>query len=338
MQTPNHPRSEKGPNTGELGSRQPPDRTSAREMSRIDLDRDPDWDQERWVNILDRIEHRDPDVGLRFWGPPLWLEVTMVGPDSDRWPTISEQATTWDWQSDAPCVEATALADEGADDDRLLNVVSRYTIENLILNAVHEIGEWFRFDGQRVFPAHRPRAAAPSDRDDQGNGSVTLQVAFGGTPQRSDWSPSVSAPNQQRAGRLVGRLTEAAAASRFTYLPGTAISYDVAGPVIRRWSEPEPTASSRFAWSSSTLRAEGADGADLVALVSRDVHGALVSHEVDRICRAFHVDGSRRWNSAVSDSALGADHPRIEAHDMELLSTSINYLVASNAPDRRSSF
>ena len=92
---------------------------------------------------------------------------------------LSEQATAWDWQSSAPCVEVADLANEGADDDRLLAVVGRYTIENLILNAVHEIGEWFRFDGRRLYPAHNSGIAAPSDRDDQGNGAVTLRLEFG---------------------------------------------------------------------------------------------------------------------------------------------------------------
>ena len=62
-------------------------------MSPADLDPAPGRDQARWVRILDRIEHRQPDVGLRFWGLPLWLEVTMTGPDSDRWPAIRDQAT-----------------------------------------------------------------------------------------------------------------------------------------------------------------------------------------------------------------------------------------------------
>ena len=233
----------------------------------------------------------------------------MTGPDSDLWPTISEQTTAWDWQSSAPCVEVADLANEGADDDRLLAVVGRYTIENLILNAVHEIGEWFRFDGRRLFPAHNPGVAAPSDRDDQGNGAVTLQLEFGQAARRFGAAPAGPAPDQQRGRHLVRRLAEVAAPSRFTYLPGTTISYEAAGPVIRRWSDGEPTTAWRSTWSRSTLEAVDADGPEMVALVGRDVHRALVSHEADRICRAFHVDASRLWSLAVPEPTLGPTRP-----------------------------
>jgi hypothetical protein len=307
--------------------------TPAREMSRTDADPDPWWVEARWVKILDRIEHRQPDVGLRFWGPPLWLEVTMTGPDSDQWPTISEQATAWDWQSSVPCVEVAGLVHEGADDDRLLAVVGRYTIENLILNAVHEIGEWFRFDGRRCFPAHSSGASAPVDRDDQGNGAVTVRLEFGQAAHRSGAVPVRPTTDRQRVRQLVSRLAEAAAPSRFTYLPGTTLSYEVAGPVIQRWLNGEPTAPWRSTWSSSTLKAVGADGPDVVALVGRDVHSALVSHEADRICRAFHVDGRRPWNVAIPELALGTVPLDTEAHDAELLSILIDYAETSGSID-----
>jgi hypothetical protein len=304
-------------------------------MSGTDVGLDSGWAQARWVKILDRIEHRQLDVGLRFWGPPLWLEVTMTGPDSDLWPTISERATAWDWQSSAPCIEVAALTNAGADDARLLAVVSRYTIENLILNAVHEVGEWFRFDGQRLFPAHGSSAGALPDRDEQGNGTVTLRLQFGHEAHLARAVSARPAPGEHAGRDLVRRLAEAASASRFTYLPGTTISYETAGPVIRRWSDREPTSAWRSTWSSSTLEAAAADDAEVVALVARDVHRALVSHETDRICRAFHVDGTRPWTFGVPEAALGADPPDTHAHDAELLSISIDYADTSSAIDGR---
>jgi hypothetical protein len=257
----------------------------------------------------------------------------MIGPDSDQWPTVNEHATAWDWQSSVPCVEVAGLVDEGADDDRLLAVVGRYTIENLILNAVHEIGEWFRFDGRRSFPAHSSGASAPTDRDDQGNGAVTVRLEFGQAAHRSGGAPARPATDQQRGRQLVKRLAEAAAPSRFTYLPGTTISYEAAGPVIQRRMGGEPTTAWRSTWSSSTLDAVDADGPDVVALVGRDVHRALVWHEADRICRAFHIDGSRPWNVAVPESALGTVPLGTEAHDAELLTILIDYAETSGASD-----
>ena len=289
-----------------------------------DLDVDAGWNRARWVRILDRIEHRRVDVGLRFWGPPLWLEVTMVGPDSDLWPTVSKRPTAWDWQSNAPCVEALRLADEGADDDRLLAVVARYTIENLILNAVHEIGEWLRFDGERLFPAHRSGAAAPSGCDRQGNGAVELQVQFGAAAHRP-------VAGDQNGHPLLRRLADAAA-SRFTYLPGTTIVYDAAGPMIQRWSGGERTTAWRSTWSRATWEAARTEAPDLVALVGRDVHRAIVSHEADRICQAFHLDGSRPWRLAAPDAPLGAGPPDT-AEDAELLAISLDYADEPPSPD-----
>lgn len=39
------------------------------------------------------------------------------------------------------------IAEAGADDQVLLGAASRYGLENLLVNAVHEIGEWLRLDG-----------------------------------------------------------------------------------------------------------------------------------------------------------------------------------------------
>lgn len=289
---------------------------------------DPEWPQARWARILDRIDHRQSDVGLRFWGPPLWLEVTMTGPDSDLWPAVSEQASSWDWQSNSPCQDVAGLAEDGADDDDLLDAAARYTIENLILNAVHEIGEWLRFDGQRVYPAHRTGAADPSD---QGNGAVELHLAFAQATRRPPGARG-PAPSEGSSGHLLRRLNDVAAASRFTYLPGTTISYEAAGPAIHVWVGREPGLAWRSTWSTSTLDAAGANDTEALALIAQDIHRALVWHEADRICRAFHVDRRRCWRLAVAEAAPGANPPDSEALDAGLLSVSISYADARAAP------
>lgn len=285
----------------------------------------PDWPQARWARILDRIEHRQANVGLRFWGPPLWLEVTMTGPDSDLWPANADDDRPWNWQSSTPCGEVADLASEGANDDRLLAAVARYTIENLILNAVHEIGEWLRFDGRRPFPAHTPTVGPPGESVDQGNGVVKLEVSFVRATDRFDASPLRPMPDELRGRRLVRRLGEVATAPRFTYLPVTTICYENAGPVIRRRAGGEAPAAWRSTWSSPTLDAAGGGGEDLLAMVTRDVHGALVSYEADRICRAFHVDGRRPWRLTGPPPPLGADPPDTGAPGSNPLSISITY-------------
>ena len=165
----------------------------------------PDWPVARWGRILDRVELRQAGLGLKFWGPPLWLEVTMTGPDSDRWPANPEGNDSWNWLSTETCSEAERLFDRGADDDQLVVAVGRYTVENLILNAVHEIGEWLRFDGQRVFPAHLSAEASATAADGQGNGSVQLTVTFR-PPLRP--TPAFRAQSRVRQWRDTGRLRE----------------------------------------------------------------------------------------------------------------------------------
>jgi hypothetical protein len=252
----------------------------------------------RWARVIDRMEHRRPDVGLRFRVPPLWLEVTMSGPDSDRWPRTDGPNREWNWQSSAACLEAMDLAAAGADDDRLLSVVSRYTVENLILNAVHEIGEWLRLDGRRLFPAHparpQPGDGSPAYEDVDGNGRVHVEFGFPPPPAAS--GSSVCLPSDAEPDLEDCRPGSLAAASRFTYLPGTSVSYGPGGPVV---TGPDgPTAAWHAAWSSAVRGGADAAGGSDLARIAEDVHRALVHYEADCVCRAFHVDGHRVWDVA----------------------------------------
>jgi hypothetical protein len=259
------------------------------------------WPLARWARVLDRIEHRRSDVGLRFWAPPVWLEVTMTGPDSDGWPRTVGPDRAWDWQSSEACVEAMEAAAAGASDDLVLSVVARYAVENLVLNAVHEIGEWFRFDGRRVFPAHPDNAQVGDGKvsdDLDGNGWVHLE--FGYPPAVPPARVAVSEPGHS----LRDRVTGIVAAPRFTYLPGTSISYGRDGPAV---AGPDGAAGVwRSAWSLAVRQeADAAVAADcaggLIDAVAADVHRALVHYEADRVCRAFHVDGHRVWTLASAD-------------------------------------
>lgn len=277
------------------------------------------WDHDRWAQILDRIEHRQANVGLRYWVPPLWLEVTMSGPDSDLW-SIAETpgigSRSWDWQSLEACPDVAELAIRGADDDLLLAAVGRYTMENLILNAAHEIGEWLRFDARRVFPAH----TGTSDSDaaialgSQGNGPVQLVVHFGATAGNA--SGTVPPSNEAALRQLSSRIATVAAAWRFTYLPGVSISYGHLGPqVTDAASGMGASTEYQMTWSRSTL--EVADGAteNLMQAVCQDVHRLLIRYETDRICRAFHVDGRQVWRLGQSGDG-----------EAEPLSVSVTYV------------
>lgn len=286
------------------------------------------WPQARWARILDRLELRQADIGLKFWGPPLWLEVTMTGPDSDRWPANPGQSDSWNWQSTETCVEAETLFDQGANDDQLVVAVGRYTVENLILNAIHEIGEWLRFDGRRVFPAHPSAQKSPAADDTQGNGSVQLAATF--TPSAPLTPPAVrahEAVEETRSQRQLRRLTELAGPpSRFTYLPRTAVHYHAAGPIIRLHPDDGPATGWRSIWSTATLDAvhNDADAETLIGAVQRDVHGALVAWEADRICRAFYIDDRRPWRVSVAGMPLG-NEPTDDGKVDEIVSFTIAY-------------
>ena len=277
----------------------PPAAARGGDTPSCEIDSERWWVQSRWEGILDRIEFRRSDVGLRFWGPPVWLEVTMTGADSDLWPADTGESRSWDWQSSDPCAGIAALVHDGADDDQLLEVVGRYAIENLILNAVHEIGEWFRFDGRRVFPAHSPNI----DPRDQGNGGVELQVTF---PPETDATEPASPPDglPHPAGEPGAAVEGAQArAGRYTYLPATTIGFDDAGPVICRYAPGETPTEFRSNWTSPTMKPPGVETSPLAQL-DRDLHRGLVSYEADRICRAFFIDGNRPWY-------MHLDHSRV---------------------------
>ena len=300
----------------------------------------PDWPVARWGRILDRVELRQAGVGLKFWGPPLWLEVTMTGPDSDRWPANPEGNDSWNWLSTETCSEAERLFDLGADDGQLVVAVGRYTVENLILNAVHEIGEWLRFDGRRLFPAHLSSQASPTAAAGQGNGSVQLTVTF--IPPA--WpAPAVSARQPVVDQDQLRRLTEVAGPSRFTYLPGTAVHYHAAGPAIRLHSNGASATGWRSMWSPATLDAvrNDADAQTLIGAVQRDVHGAVVAWEADRICRAFYIDSRRAWRLSAPEPPLGAEPAADDEEFDDILTLTIAYLdprsthSAATAPSER---
>ena len=91
------------------------------------------------------------------------------------------------------------------------------------------------------------------------------------------------------SGRVLGRINVVAAAWRFTYLPGTTISFDSVGPMIT--SDAQSWGS---AWSAATLSAVDGPDDDLRLEVERDLHGLLVQSAAELICDAFYIDGNDR--------------------------------------------
>jgi hypothetical protein len=151
-----------------------------------------------------------------------------------------------------------------------------------------------------------------------------LNVAFEPAPHRHGVS-TVTRPDRQPSSQTARRLVQRAAPSRFTYLPDTTVAYEAAGPLIRTRADGGQPTAWHSAWSSSTLDADAVDAPESLALICRDVHSALVLCEADRICRAFHVDGRRRWRLQAPESAPGGDPPDADALDADQLSITIAY-------------
>ena len=267
---------------------------------------DGSWDQRRWARILDRMDFRQAGIGLRFWGPPLWLEVTMTGPDSDSWWAAAAgdvRDQSWNWHSNTSCCEAMRLASTGAGDDVPLSAISRYTLENLVLNAAHEIGGWFPFDGRRLFVAHRSRAQPPRaageviDDRTQENGIVRIDVNF--DPDSSDLVSAgpVHVPDDIASVGTPERAAELAAGWRFSYTPGKTVLLATAGPGIAdtTGNSGAPRSVWGTTWSIASYQTLDAPPDKFVAAVQRDVHRALIRYETAVICDNFYVDGRRPW-------------------------------------------
>jgi len=52
----------------------------------------------------------------------------------------------------------------------------------------------------------------------------------------------------------------------------------------------------------STSERSAAGAGEVLALVARNVHKAFIHHDVDRICRAFHLDGRHAWRLDGAES------------------------------------
>ena len=247
----------------------------------------------------------------------------MTGPDSAEWATAASGGAderSSDWQSDAPCDEAVRLAAQGASDDELLAAVSACTFTNLVRDATREIGEWLRFDADRLFAAHGssrpagPDGVAASDDGAQGNGAVTVLIHFDGGGLDLSGPEDVADPVAAR--RVTARAGALAAPWRFSCLPGLSVDFAERGPVVVD-TTPCPPGRSRAGasgWAPSTVAALDAPDGDFVEAVQRDVHLALIRSETRRICRAFHVDGHRPW-WLPSDARSGvAWHAAVERH------------------------
>lgn len=167
----------------------------------------------------------------------------------------------------------------GASDDEVLALAvaqAHYAIATL---AVHEVGEWFTFRGEQVFPPHRPDHDLPGDEENgpDGNGAVVLWLSYG----------------QDVAARTSGAVPAPAASSHVPYLadiatlPGQRLHADDSGITVEG---PGDAPATRFSWAEAAGAAPSGIEDDRSRTLHA-VHQSIVASELGVVARHLLVRG-----------------------------------------------
>ncbi|MFB7918929.1 hypothetical protein [Streptomyces sp. NPDC056061] len=162
----------------------------------------------------------------------------------------------------------------GASDKMVLALAvaqAHYAIATL---AVHEVGEWFTFRGEQVFPPHRRAPDLPDDEETgpDGNGQVVLWLAYGHDDSIDRPRGPVSAPIADHVTYLADIGT----------LPGQRLCADESGITVEG---PDNALATRFPWSNASTAGAGDDR----TRVLHSVHRSLVVSELMVVARHLLV-------------------------------------------------
>ncbi|MGW7605525.1 hypothetical protein [Streptomyces antimycoticus] len=165
----------------------------------------------------------------------------------------------------------------GAGDEHLLALsVARahYALATLV---VHEVGEWYTYRGQQVYPPHWPDPHLPHEEDGgpDGNGQIVVWLTYGHAAGSISDQPRASTfPHV--AGRLVNR-------DDIGTLPGQALILAPHGITV---TPPRTTLTALTPWTNSR------DNEDPVELALRDIHQAMVMSELSVVAAHLHLSGA----------------------------------------------
>ncbi|MFF2228343.1 hypothetical protein ACFVV7_34055 [Streptomyces globisporus] len=166
----------------------------------------------------------------------------------------------------------------GANDDEVLELAvaqAHYAVATL---AVHEVGEWFTFRGEQVFPPHRPDHDLPGDEENgpDGNGAVVLWLAYGHDDDAARASGAVGAAAGGRASYLADIGT----------LPGQKLYAVDSGIAVEG---PGDAPATRFSWEVNGANSSGIE--DDRSRTLHAVHEAIISSELRVVARHLLVRG-----------------------------------------------
>ncbi|MGW0673550.1 hypothetical protein [Streptomyces sp. NPDC002746] len=166
----------------------------------------------------------------------------------------------------------------GASDDEVLELAvaqAHYAVATL---AIHEVGEWFTFRGEQVFPPHRPDHDLPGDEASgpDGNGAVVLWLTYDHEDDDARTSGAVAAP----AGGGEPYLTDIGALpGQKLYAAGTGITVE----------GPGDAPATRFSWDATGADSSGAE--DDRSSTLHAVHQSIVSSELRVVARHLLLRG-----------------------------------------------
>ncbi|MDW4912556.1 hypothetical protein [Streptomyces californicus] len=236
---------------------------------------------DRLARLLTEISFDHRDIHLTWSDAGVSPEafnprVSFTAPDVTA-PGHNEVQFRWfHYWADDMLVAACAA---GADDDTVLELAvaqAHYAVATL---AIHEVGEWFTFHGEQVFPPHRPDHDLPSDEENgpDGNGAVVLWFSYDRQNRTARTPGTVAAPADGWERYLADIET----------LPGQRLHADSSGIAV---AGPGDLPATRFSWTEAT--GESANGLqDDRSRVLHAVHQGIVSSELSVVARHLLVRG-----------------------------------------------
>ncbi|MFJ4526196.1 hypothetical protein ACIP4Y_35660 [Streptomyces sp. NPDC088810] len=231
----------------------------------------------------DRLTHLLADISYNHRGVHLaWSDacadpgafnphVVFTAPDVTDPHRKQIQLRWFHYWADDMLVAACAA---GAGDEEVLALAvaqAHYAIATL---AVHEVGEWFTFRGEQVFPPHRCDPGLPNDEENgpDGNGAVVLWLRYG--REATAHPPAASTAIRDHAAYLAD----------ITTLPGQKPRADTAGITVEG---PGDAPATHFAWADATT----AEATDDRSRILHAVHQAIVASELTVVARHLLVGG-----------------------------------------------
>ncbi|MFI1226000.1 MULTISPECIES: hypothetical protein [Streptomyces] len=234
---------------------------------------------ERLTRLLADISYDHRDIHLTWSdagaGPEAFNpRVLFTAPDVTAPERGKIQLRWFHYWADDMLVAACAA---GVSDDGVLELAvaqAHYAVATL---SIHEVGEWFTFRGEQVFPPHRPDHDLPGDEENgpDGNGAVVLWLAYGHEDDAVRTSGAVAAPAGGRDPFLtdIGTLP-----GQKLYAAGTGITVE----------GPGDAPATRFSWEAAGADCSGAED-DRSTLHA--VHQSIVSSELSVVARHLLVRG-----------------------------------------------